>query len=217
MTERFTAYDIFAVLVPGVVFDFLLAVTLRHAADFPLFDWTGGFADATVLVIAGYAAGVFLQALGNAVTRSPLWRRYRGGLATAALLLPESRHYSDEFKHDALTALQARYGSLPSQQDPSYFRRLEELAFRAYKQVEARDPQVQRHLAEQHQMRAYVVGFALLAIVTLLSIPVGERPLLFHVSLTAIYGGLTLLAGWRMANKDVTLARHVLSRFLEPS
>lgn len=217
MTERFTVYDIFAVLVPGAVFDFLLVLTLRHAADLRLFDWTGGFGDATVLIITGYASGVLLQALGNALTQSPPWRWYRRVPATAAVLLPNSRHFSEEFKGETLTALQECYGSLPAPQDATYTHRLREMTFRAYKHVEAIDPQVHRHLAEQHQMRAYLVGFALLTIVALVSIPFGGRSLFFHLTLAAIYGVLTLLAGWRMENKDVSLARHVLTRFVAPS
>ncbi len=217
MTERFTAYDIFAVLIPGTVFAFLIALTLQQVADLQFLDWNGGFGDATVLIITGYAAGVFLQALGKAVSQSQLWRRHHGGLAAAGLLLPKSKLYSEEFKRDTLNRLQERYSALPSPQDPTYLHRLEELTSRAYKHVEQGDPQVNRHLAEQHQMRAHVIGFTLLTIATLASIPVGARSITFHLVLAAIYGALAVLARWRMKDKDIALARHVLSRFMEPS
>jgi hypothetical protein len=74
LQDRFTVYDVFAVLVPGVIFMYLLAFTLDRAVGVQLFDWKGSIGDAALLFVFGYAAGAFLQALGNALIEQPwLW------------------------------------------------------------------------------------------------------------------------------------------------
>ena len=45
MQDRFTVYDVFAMLVPGVVFIYLLAFTLDRAVGIQIFDWTGSVGD----------------------------------------------------------------------------------------------------------------------------------------------------------------------------
>lgn len=56
MQDRFSVYDVFAVLVPGVIFMYLLAFTLDRAVGVKLFDWTGSVGDAALLFVFGYAA-----------------------------------------------------------------------------------------------------------------------------------------------------------------
>jgi hypothetical protein len=216
VTERFTVYDIFAVLVPGAVFSFLLAITLRELAGIRILDWSGGFGDATVLLIAGYAAGVLLQAIGNLAGR--LTRSHqRRGHAIARLLLPESAHYSDGFKREALGSVEKRSGSLPAPDHPEYRKLLDEKVFRLYKKIEATDSRVTRFLAEHHQMRAYAVAFTILALISLATIPLSSSPPCWvHLALAGTYGVLAALSIWRKEGKDIALARHVLARFLEP-
>jgi hypothetical protein len=67
LQDRFSVYDVFAVLVPGVIFMYLLAFTLDRAMGVKLFDWTGSVGDAALLFVFGYAAGSLLQALGKAL------------------------------------------------------------------------------------------------------------------------------------------------------
>ncbi len=216
MADRFTVYDIFAVLVPGAVFNFLMAVTLKHFADSEIFAWSGGFGDATVLIITGYASGVLLQALGNAFTESSIWQQKRGGPATMSLLLPDTMRCTEEFKHEALAAIEKHYGPLPAVTDATYQRVLRERAFRVYKQVAADDPAVSRFLAEHHQMRAYAVAFFLLTVMALATIPLGgDLPVLAHLALAVGFAGLSCLAIWRMEDKDEVLGVHVLTRYLE--
>jgi hypothetical protein len=87
LQDRFSVYDVFAVLVPGVIFMYLLAITFDRAMDFKLFDWTGRVGDASLLFVFGYAAGVLLQVLGKALIESS-WLWIRGGQPTATLLMP---------------------------------------------------------------------------------------------------------------------------------
>jgi hypothetical protein len=84
LQNRFTVYDVFAVLIPGVTFLYLLAFTLDRAVGVRLFDWTGAVGDAALLLIFGYATGTLLHALGNALIERP-WRFIRGvGKASAS-------------------------------------------------------------------------------------------------------------------------------------
>jgi hypothetical protein len=216
MTDRFTVYDIFAVLVPGAVFLLLLATTLRSLYEMTLVEWTGGFGDATILVIAGYAAGVLLQTIGVGVFGGRLWRRWRGGFARMDLLLAESTTYSEELRVEVLEALQQRYGELPAPEDARHRQRLREVTYRAYKEVRAIDPDTGRLFAEHHQMRAYTVAFAALAIVALVSIPVsGSCPYLLNIAAALAYLALAWLFAWRMERKDHELAHHVHARFVD--
>lgn len=216
MTERFTVYDIFAVLIPGAVFSFLLAITLREFAGVRILNWTGGFGDATVLLIAGYAAGVLLQAIGNLAEKLARSRRPRGS-AISRLLVRESRHYSDDFKQEAVNAVEKRYGSLPAPSHADYHRHLDEKLFRLYKMMAATDSTVPRFLAEYHQMRAYAVAFTILAMATLISILFeSSQPFWVHLMLAGTYGLLAVLSLWRMDGKGVALGRHILARFMEP-
>jgi hypothetical protein len=74
LQDRFTVYDVFAVLVPGVIFMYFLACTLDRAVGVQLFDWKGSIGDAALLFVYRYAAEAFLQALGNALIEQPwLW------------------------------------------------------------------------------------------------------------------------------------------------
>jgi hypothetical protein len=216
LTERFTVYDVFAVLVPGAVFSFLLAVTLRDLAGIRILNWSGGFGDATVLLIAGYAAGVLLHALGNLLARVGKTRR-RPGHGTSSLLLPGSTHFSEAFKQEALSALEERFGALPASDHPDYRPLLDEKSFRLYKSIESTDTTVPRFLAEQHQMRANTVGFTILAVIAFATIPiVPSPPWQVHMALAGVYGLLASLSVWRMEEKGASLGRHVLARFLEP-
>lgn len=217
MTERFTVYDIFAVLVPGVVFDLLLVLTIRRLTGVELFDWRGGFGDATVLAVVGYATGAALQALGDAITGADVWQRWRGGLASVEVLMPDSTHLSPGFKGAILRELEGRYGELPESGDPAYKRLLSEKVQRAYKQVRASDPVVDRFLAETHQMRAHGVGLVLLSLVAVGSIFAGsDRSCWEHVAWALGYGALAWFAFWRMGDKDRAFADHLWPRFAEP-
>lgn len=220
VTERFTVYDIFGILVPGAIFLLLLVTTLSYLvgspAGDPLVDWTGGFGDATVLVIAGYGVGVLLQTIGAAVTGSKLWRDRRGGYARVNLLIAETTTYTETLRVEVLDALVQRYGELPEPGDAKHQRRLQEVTYRAYKHVRASDPDAGRLFAEHHQMRAYAVAFALLAIIAMVSIPFGNlRPCLIHMAIAVGYGSLAWLFTKRMEKKDNELAHHVHARFTD--
>jgi hypothetical protein len=214
MTDRFTVYDIFAVLVPGVLVSALLVVTARRLAGIEILDWTGGAGDAALLVIAGYAVGSLLQALGDLVV-DPLWLKLRGGQPTATLLLPDSDGLSDGMKEEILAALAVRYGTLPPP-DPTgtYRQRLEEVTYRALKHERAKDPLTDRFQAEHHQMRAAAVGFAALAVLAA-SGPLLDSPTSWGANggVAAIYALLCALALWRMEDKAVHFAKHVLTCF----
>ena len=105
MQDRFTVYDVFAMLVPGVVFIYLLAFTLDRAVGIQIFDWTGSVGDATLLLIFGYAAGTLLQAIGNGLVER-MWRRVRGGQPMATMLMSGSNKLSQGFKNEVLATLQ---------------------------------------------------------------------------------------------------------------
>jgi hypothetical protein len=85
LQDRFSVYDVFAVLVPGVIFMYLLAFTLDRAMGVKLFDWSGSVGD---------AAGALLQALGKAPIERP-WLWIRGGQPTATLLMLGFKKLSD--------------------------------------------------------------------------------------------------------------------------
>lgn len=217
MPDRFTLYDVFAVLVPGVIFIYLLAFTLDRAVGVELFDWTGGIGDATLLLIFGYAAGALLQALGNA-TIERLWRRLRGGQPTATLLMPNTKTLSASSKRDVLDALDRSYGDSSADANSKEYRKLlEDRTYRAWKAVAPDDPQAQRFLAEVHAMRAFAVAFFVLAVVTLAGAGVyGNEDLSWrvHGTLALAYALLFVVSLWRMENKAVTFARHVLNAFV---
>ena len=216
MTERFTVYDIFGILVPGAVFLILLAGTLRFLVGDPGVDWTGGVGDATVLIISGYAIGVLLQTIGAAITRGLPWRRWRGEYARVNLLVSETTTYTEELRVEVVNALVERYGELPAPEDPRHRRRLQEVTYRAYKHVRAKDPDVGRLFAEHHQMRAYAVALSLLTIISLLSTPFGKlQPWFIHVAIAVGYGALAWLFVQRMEKKDEELAHHVHARFAD--
>lgn len=214
MEERFTVYDVFAVLVPGVVFMYLLYFSLDRAAGVQVFGWTGGFGDAALLLIFGYAAGTLLQAVGKVLIEKP-WRRLRGGQPTATMLMPKSKKLSDGYKSDVLRALDALCGgSHLGEGDKGYREVLEERTYRAWKTVAPNDAQAQRFLAEAHAMRAFAVVFFSLALVTLVGgYFYGEEALTFRVHgvLVVAYAFLFLAALWRMEDKSVTFARHLLA------
>lgn len=167
MQDRFTVYDVFAVLVPGVIFMYLLAFTFDRAVGVELFDWTGSVGDAALLFVFGYAAGALLQALGKALFEAP-WLWVRGGQPTATLLMPSSRKLSESAKGDALGTLRAAQGEWPlGEKDEGYRKLLEDRTYRAWKTVAPDDPQAQRFLAETHAMRAFAAAFLVLLVVTL--------------------------------------------------
>jgi hypothetical protein len=213
--DRFTVYDVFAVLVPGVVFLYLLSFTLNRVAGISVFDWTGGIGDATLLVIFGYAAGTLLQAVGHLLIES-IWRRLRGGQPTATLLMSRSKKLSNDYKREVLGALEKLYGKLPvDEKEDRYRDALEERTYRAWKMVAAGDPQAQRFQAEAHAMRAFATAFVVLTLVAL----IGGFFFGGEASRLATYGGLAVTylllfvaAVWRMENKSVTFAQHVLAR-----
>jgi hypothetical protein len=164
MTERFTLYDVFAVLVPGVIFNFLIYTTLNHATNIEFIEWSGGFGDATVLVITGYASGIFLQGMGKLIVEST-WLYIRGGQPTATLLLEKSNILTSDFKNEVTKALANYYGELTiTEGAKDYIKQLEEKTYRAYKKVSSIDPKTERFLAEHHGMRAFGVGFLILGI-----------------------------------------------------
>lgn len=218
MQDRFTLYDVFAVLVPGVIFMYLLAFTLDQAVGVQLFDWKGSIGDAALLFVFGYAAGVLLQALGNALIERP-WRRLRGGQPTATLLMSNSETLSASTKADVLGALRSAYGeSALEEKDEGYRKFLEDRTYRAWKTVAPSDPQAQRFLAEVHAMRAFAVAFLVLLVVTLVGTGIygkGDMNLRTHGTLAVLYALLLLASLWRMENKAVTFARHVLITFVE--
>jgi hypothetical protein len=218
LQDRFTVYDVFAVLIPGVVFIYLLAFTLDHAAGIQIFDWTGSVGDATLLLIFGYAAGTLLQAIGNALVER-IWRRIRGGQPTATMLMSSSKKLSDSFKNEVLTALNMLYGQ-PSlgEKDEGYRDLLEERTYRAWKAVAPEDAQAQRFLAETHAMRAFAVAFFALTLLALVGgyFYGGEASSAGTYGTIAVaYAVLFVAASWRMENKAVTFAKHMLIAVVE--
>lgn len=217
MTERFTVYDIFAVLVPGIVFDVLLVLTLQRLTCARVFDWQGGFGDATVLAVVGYATGSVLQAVGSAITQSDRWRKRVGNMASVEFLLPQSTRLSPDFKVEIVAALQRHYGELPQPDETEYIHRLREKVQRAYRQVRVSDPLLDRFRAETDQMRAHAVGLILLSLVTVGSIFLGSvRSVWEHLAWIIGYGVLAFIAFWRMKDKDRAFAYHLWPRFAEP-
>jgi hypothetical protein len=218
LEERFTVYDVFAVLVPGVVFMFLLYFSLDRAAGVQIFGWTGGVGDAALLLIFGYAAGSLLQAVGKVLIEKP-WRLLRGGQPTATMLMPKSKKLTDGYKSDVLQAVRALCGESPlGEGDKGYREALEERTYRAWKIVAPNDAQAQRFLAEAHAMRAFATAFFSLALVTLVGgYFYGGEALTFkvHGVLTVAYALLFAAALWRMEDKSVTFARHVLAAVVE--
>ncbi len=218
MQDRFTVYDVFAVLVPGVIFMYLLAFTLDRAVGVQLFNWKGSIGDAALLVVFGYAAGALLQALGTALIERP-WRRVRGGQPTATLLMSDSDELSENTKRDVLDALRAAYGELPlGEKAEGYRELLEDRTYRAWKTVEPSDPQAQRFLAEVHAMRAFAAAFLVLFVETLAGAGIygkDDLTLRIHGTLAVLYALLFLTSLWRMENKALTFARHVLVAFAE--
>jgi hypothetical protein len=169
LQDRFTVYDVFAVLVPGVVFLYLLSFTLSRVAGISIFDWTGGVGDATLLLIFGYAAGTLLQASGNVLIERS-WLRIRGGRPTATILMSNSKKFSDDYKNEVLVALDRLYGESPlGEKDEGYRTLLEERTYRAWKTVAPDDTQAQRFQAEAHAMRAFAMAFFFLVLVALVS------------------------------------------------
>ena len=218
MQDRFTLYDVFAVLVPGVIFMYLLAFTLDQAVGVQLFDWQGSIGDAALLFVFGYAAGALLQALGNAVIEKP-WRWLRGGQPTATLLTSKSNKLSASTKSDVLGAIEGTYGeSTLREKDKGYLKFLEDRTYRAWKTVAPSDPQAQRFLAEVHAVRAFAMAFLLLLAVTIAGTAIygeGGMNLRTHGTLAGLYALLFLASLWRMENKAVTFARHALIAFVE--
>lgn len=213
MQDRFTMYDVFAVLVPGVIFVYLLAFTLDRAVGVQLFDWTGSIGDVTLLFAFGYATGALLQALGNALLGKP-WLWIRGGQLTATLLMSRSSVLSENTKEDVLETLRADYGEFPlSEKDDGYRKLLEDRTFRAWKSISPDDPQARRFLAEVHAMRAFAAAFLVLFVVTTAGAGIyaeGDMTLRLHGTLAVLYALLLLTSLWRMENKAAAFARHVL-------
>jgi hypothetical protein len=218
LQDRFTVYDVFAVLVPGVVFMYLLAFTLDRAVGVRVFDWTGGFGDAALLLVFGYAAGNLLQALGKALIERP-WLWARSGQPTATMLTSGSKKLSEDFKGGVLEALDATYGELSlGEHDKGYRKLLEDRTYRAWKTVAPGDPQAQRFLAETHAMRAFAAAFLILALVTLAGgFFYGDENMTArtHGTLIMAYGVLFVASLWRMEDKAVSFARHVLAAVAE--
>jgi hypothetical protein len=217
MTERFTVYDIFAVLVPGVVFDLLLVLMLERLTGNELFDWQGGIGDVTALAVIGYATGAALQTVADALTNSPFWKRWRGDIASVKLLSPGSTRLSADFKRQVFDELARRYGDLPNSEDPAYDGLLREQAQRAYKRMRVNDPVVDRFLAETHQMRGHAVGLLILAVVATSTASFSSiRTDCEHIAWAAGFGLLSWLTFWRMEDKDRALGHHLWTRFTEP-
>ena len=218
MQDRFTVYDVFAVLVPGVIFMYLLAFTLDRAVGVRLFEWTGSVGDAALLFIFGYAAGALLQALGKALIERP-WLWARRGQPTATLLMPGSKKLSPSTKGDVLAALRAAYGEPPvGEEEPGYRKLLEDRTYRAWKTVAPDDPQAQRFLAEVHAMRAFALAFLVLVVVVLAGAGIygeGKMTPRTYGTLAGLYALLFVVSAWRMENKAATFARHVLAAFAE--
>ncbi len=218
MQDRFTVYDVFAVLVPGVIFMYLLAFTLDRAVGVKLFDWTGSVGDAALLFVFGYAAGALLQAFGKALIEGP-WLWFRGGQPTATLLMPDSKKLSPSTKGDVLGTLRAAYGeSSLGEKEEGYRKLLEDRTYRAWKTVAPGDPQAQRFLAEVHAMRAFALAFLVLVVVVLAGAAIygdEDMTLRTHGTLAVLYALLFVISVWRMENKAVTFARHVLTAFAE--
>jgi hypothetical protein len=218
LQDRFTTYDVFAVLIPGVIFMYLLAFTLDRAVGVQLFDWTGSIGDAALLFIFGYAAGALLQALGNTLIERP-WRWARDGQPTATLLMPDSKKLSESTKEDVVGALRATYGESPlGEKDQGYRKFLEDRTYRAWKTVAPNDPQAQRFLAEVHAMRAFAAAFVVLFVVTVAGAGIygdEDMTLRAHGTMAALYAVLFLASLWRLENKAVAFARHVLAAFTE--
>lgn len=170
------------------------------------------------MFIFGYAAGALLQALGKALIEGP-WRWVRGGQPTATLLMPDSKKLSASTKGDVLTAISAAYGESPlGDRDEGYRKLLEDRTYRAWKAVAPSDPQAHRFLAEVHAARAFAVAFFVLCVVTLVGAGIygdEDMTLQIHGTLAVVYVLLLSISLWRMENKAVTFARHVLFNFAE--
>ena len=205
MIERFTVYDIFATLVPGVVFAVLLMVTFENVLERDVVNWSGGFGDATVLVIIGYAVGVLLQAIGKAVIE-PIWLWIRGGLPSATLLYPNSKVLTAEMKQRISSAISTNIQeiNLPSRKPilPRRLREVEEVTYRVYKTIADKDEIAPRFLAETHGMRAYAISFLLLSLITIIgSKLIGEFTWSIHGLFSILFAILALLAFRRMEDK----------------
>ncbi len=215
LQDGLNVYDIFAMLIPGTIFLGLSMITLKFAAGIEVIKWKGGLGDATILIIAGYSAGTFLQGIGK-ITIEPIWLKIRGGQPTATILLLNSNVLSSNLKVKIIKSLTNQYGKLPgNQNDHVLLKSLEDHTYQAYKFVSSKDPITKRFFAEFHAMRGHAVSFFLLIVLTLVGGYIySELTWDTHGLITGIYLLMQIASLWRMENKSLTYAKNTLIYFL---
>ncbi len=109
MIPRFDLYDFIANLIPGLVFLWCVQ-TLAGLIGWHLpLDFAGGLAETSILVALGYITGLLLQGLSQGLVEKriliPLWK----GFPSERWLLPEDKHFSDDYKKHLLSLIAERF------------------------------------------------------------------------------------------------------------
>ena len=217
MLAKFSIYDVYAHLIPGIVTIELGLVTWHIFTEGQLLG-VSELPEALLLIVPGYWLGIFLQVIGKLLVY-PLWLRIRGGYPTATMLSTSSRAFTSNYKRRLLDALGFPDQAIPRRSDVGMLRKIQERTYEIYKGAEERDPTTLRFLAEHHGARAYVTAFILLSVyaatlaVTQGLSGAGDDKNNLTLIVLVMYPLLAFLSIWLLENKGKSFARHILVRF----
>jgi hypothetical protein len=109
MIQKFSLYDLIANLIPGALFLWGVEFLGRFVGWTSPLQFSGDFAESSVLIAMSYVTGVMLQALSYELfeKRSPI--QYSNMLPSERWLLPEDEHFSRVYKDRILALIEERF------------------------------------------------------------------------------------------------------------
>lgn len=225
MIGKFNLYDFIAVVIPGLLFLWVMSIfaaQIRIAINIP---FSGGIGETSVLIALSYVMGLLLQGVSQGLTEKVLLWVW-GGFPSARWLLPEDTRLSTEYKNKILQIIKQKYGFSadepdeqlsPHQKNKVILQKNQEIFYLCYNAVEKEKlgnrPQIFN--AQYGLFRCLLTVFIMIiviAVTTMIFADVKENRLMLAVGVFSLVG--TTISYWRVKKRADDFAKSVYDLFL---
>lgn len=220
MLGKFNLYDFIAVVIPGLLFLWVMSIFVNQFGTAIHIPFAGGIAETSVLVALSYVTGLLLQGISQGITEKVLLWLWCG-FPSAKWLLPEDTHLSIEYKNRIRFIVKQKFGISANDTEQEVIRSNErlqknqEIFYLCYNAVEKLSDRPYVFNAQYGLFRSLLTVFLLIVVISLsiLIFSTIQRNSLFLTILLISTAGI-ILSYLRVKKRAEDFAKSIYDLFL---
>ena len=225
MAGKFNLYDFIAVVIPGLLFLWVMSMLADQFGITISIPFSGGIGETSVLVALSYVMGLLLQGVSQGITEKILLWVW-GGFPSARWLLPEDTRLSTEYKNKIFRVVQQKFDISmngvgkdlpPKEKRSALIKKNQEIFYICYSAVEKEKisdkPQIFN--AQYGLFRCLLTAFLIIAVVDLsmiISSDISRNKFLLIILVFSIVG--LVLSYLRIQKRAEDFAKSIYDLFL---